>query len=199
MATMNGMGKILGTAALVATLATGVVVSSEYADIAGFSGKVETGRTKNSISTVVAGVAAQQAYGNAQLDLKLKKHLWPDAHVIGSTTPRSIDTHVSLATTSATFHAVNGPNGLSGKVDKSEFDWSVLQTSPDTYRIGRFGWKFNAYLRMTAKDGRISGTYERRGPHFDWHIDGTYDANGNAHINIHGPMMLGVTLEGKLR
>lgn len=199
MATMNGMGKVLGTVALVATLGTGAVVSSEYADYAGFDGRAETGRTKNSLSTVVAGVAAQQAYGNAQLDLKLKKHLWPDARVIGSTTPNSVDTHVGLAFTSATFHATNGQNGLSGKVDKSEFDWAVQQTSPDTYRIGRFGWKFDAYLRMTAKDGRITGTYERRGPHFDWHIDGTYGANGNARINIHGPMMLGVTLEGKLK
>ena len=195
---MNGIRTFLGGAAILATI--GMVNSCrEYADYPGFSEKTEMGRTKNAISAVVAGIAAQQAYGDANVGMEVKKTFWPDATLTGTVTPDAIDTKTNVFFSSAKFNARGSEGGLVGKVDKSEFDWRVEQTGQDTYRIKRLGWKFDSYLQLTAKDGCITGTYKRPGPHFDWTVDGTYTKDGSARIEIDGPLNLGVTLEGKLK
>ena len=191
--------KWFGYGAAGTALVSAGIVSSEYMDVFGFSEKPEMGRTKNSIAAVVAGLVGQKMYGNAQIDFEIQIHGWPDARVTGQTTPTSVDTYVDLAVTSSHFKAqANGAGMLEGEVDKSEFDWIVRQTGQNSYEIARFGLKFDSRLNLNVADGRISGTYVRTGPHFDWEVNGTYDANGNASIEIDGPVNLGITLFGKI-
>lgn len=193
------MNKII-TSLLGVTAGVMLLTSIEYADIPDFSGKTPgTGRTKNSISAVVAGIVGKNLYGNSEIELKIKKHFWPDAKLTGGTTKDSIDTYVDLSLTSAKFKAVTNKNGyLEGKVDKSEFDWEVKQTGYNTYKIKRLGPKFNAELELNAANGIIEGIYRRSGPHFNWDIKGTYDNVGNVEIEIDGPLSLGITLKGKI-
>ena len=183
---------------IVAAAALGFLVSSiEYTDLPGFGSKMpEAGRTKNSIAAVVGGVIGQKMYGDSSVDLRIKKTFFPDARVTGHTTAKSIDTYVGLVLTSAHFEGKGNP--LIGEVHKSEFNWGVEQIAPNRYDIKRFGWKFNAHLNIDVKDGKISGTYIRDGPHFNWKIDGTYDTNGNVNCEIDGHACLGITLEGKV-
>jgi hypothetical protein len=185
-------------------LTTGIglgIATTEYADWPfPFTKSTESGREKNSISTVVAGIVGQKMYGgDSKIDLEIQKSFWPDAKVEGYTTKKSIDTYVNLATTSARFNAMGQTNGLVGTVDKSEFDWDVVQIAPNKYQIKRFGLKFDAYLTIDkVANGEIKGTYERNGMKFDWDLSGTYDSEGNVKMSLDGPLNLGITLDGKI-
>jgi hypothetical protein len=181
---------ILGIGALTAAV--------EYLDVPGPI-KAEWGRTKNSIAAVVAGLVGKKLYENSTINIEIQKHIWPNAKVIGQTTPTSIDTYVDLATTSAHFVANENEDGqLVGEVDKSEFDWKVKQTSTNSYDFARWGPKFDANLILNVADGKISGTYVRTGPNFNWDVIGTYDDNGNVNIEIDGPVNLGIRLVGRI-
>jgi hypothetical protein len=183
----------------IAALVGAGILSSEYTDLPGFDDKIQAGRTKNSIAAVVAGIVGQKLYGNSNIDLEIQKSLFPDARVTGNTTPNSVDTYVNLALTSTHFVGQNNSSGqLEGEVDKSEFNWKVKQTSEDKYEIARWGPKFDGALELTVKDGKISGTYIRGGPHFNWKVNGTYDNLGHVKYEIDGPLNLGITLDGKI-
>lgn len=193
---MNGIKKylLIGTGTL--ALLTGGFSCSEYSDY-GILGSSEQGRTKNSIATVIAGAIGQKMHKDSTIDLTVEKTLFPNARVTGHTTSDSVDTYVDLASTSSHFTALRNAKGqLEGKVDKSEFDWDVVQSSPDVYEIHRMGPKFNAELDITVQNGIISGTYVRNGPHFNWNIHGTYDENGNVTCTVDCPVGLGITLKG---
>lgn len=126
---MDKIGKFARAAAFVTATGAGIVIS-EYQDVFGFDQKTEAGRTKNSISAVVAGIVGQRMYGGSStIDVNVEKVLWPSAHLTGTTSPLSIGTYVDLALTSAQFSGHNNSQGmLEGAVDKSEFDWRVKQT-----------------------------------------------------------------------
>lgn len=206
---MNKIFKnILKVAAGVLFLAYSVA-GAEYMDVPGFDTRIQGGRTKNSISTIVAGIVGRDLYGSSEIELDVKKHFWPDAKLRGHTTEDSIDTKVNLLLTSAEFKAETDASGyLQGYVDKSEFDWKVKQISPHTYEIARWGPKFDAKLiisldSLSGQDepgthGKITGKYIRPGPHFDWGVEGNYDSDGNVEIEVDGPLNLGVTLKGKI-
>jgi hypothetical protein len=183
---------------IIAALGYGTIIAN-YADVSGFGKDQQSGRTKNSIATVVAGVVGQKMYGNSDIDVEIQKTMWPDARVTGATTPTSIDTYTDLALTHVHFTASANDNGkLEGNVDKSDFDWKVEQTSDSTYKIIRFKPKWNAELDIKVLDGKIKGTYVRSGLNLDWDIEGTYDANGHINCEIDGPLSLGVTLDGTI-
>jgi len=185
---------------VVTAIVTFGVIASEYQDIFGFDNKRESGRSKNSIAAIVSGIVGKELYGDSNIDLEVKKSLWPDARVTGYTTENSIDTSMNLFFTSVHFTGRDNISGmLKGDVDKSEFDWKVKQKGKGIYEINRFGPKFDAKLRLKIENGKITGEYERPGPNIDWDIDGTYDNQGNVNIEIDGPLTLGVRLEGKIR
>ena len=173
---------------------------SEYQDFPGFSNKSpEAGRTQNSIAAVVSGIVGQKIYGSSDVDMEIEKTFFPNARVTGNTTPSSVNTYVGLSFTSAAFNAKNNSEGmLEGEVDKSEFNWGVKQSSSTIYDIARFGPKFDGFLDIHVENGKINGNYVRGGPHFDWPIEGTYDAEGNVKCTIDGPLTLGITLKGKI-
>ncbi len=183
------------TVALVGAL----ILSSEYTELPGIGNEVQAGRAKNSIAAVVAGIVGQKLYGNSVIDLEIQKSLFTNARVTGDTTPNSVDTYVDLALTSVHFVGQNNSNGqLEGEVHKSEFNWKVKQTSENGYEIARWGAKFDGALEITVKDGDISGTYIRGGPHFNWKVNGAYDNSGSIKCEIDGPLNLGITLDGKI-
>jgi hypothetical protein len=109
---------------------------------------------------------------------------------------------MDLLLTSNTFTAIkNQPNeNFSGIVEKSEFDWDILQTSKDpiTYEIKRLGYKFNSILTLNIENGIISGEYQRPGPNIDWDVNGFYKQNGNISLEIDAPLTLGVSLKGTI-
>ena len=174
------------------------VTTSEYADFPGiFSEKTGMGRTKNSISAVIAG---QKLHGDSVIDLEVQKICFPDARVEGKTTDDMIDTLVDLATTSSHFKASTNELGkLKGTVEKSEFNWKVKESSQTSWEIARLGPKFDATLKLTVEDGKISGTYVRPGPNIDWYITGEYDDSGNVEITIDAPLTLSVVLSGTIQ
>ena len=198
----NLIGRVAkyGAIALGATVfSVGTCVTSEYSDVMGFSGDNEMGRTKNSLAAVIAGIAAQKMHGNSTLDLKIKKNLWSNARITGKTTSNSVQTDIDLALASVHFKADgSSSSNLSGTVDKSEFDWGLKQKDNASYDIARFGPKFDSVLHLNVQNGKIKGLYERRGPHINWDINGTYDSSGNVKIDVTAPLTLGITLEGKI-
>ncbi len=185
-------------AAIGGTVLVAGIPSSEYADVWGFDEKYQQGRTKNGLAAVVAGIIGHEMYGGSSVDLAVKKRFWPDARVTGSTSEDSIDTNIDLFWTSSRFRANYSDDRLRGEVHKSEFNWKVEQTGPSTYRIKRWGPKFDSTLELRVADGRIHGTYKRPGPHFDWSINGSYDAQGHVNVRIDGPLTLGIELEGRV-
>ncbi|MFH1175072.1 MAG: hypothetical protein V1725_08145 [archaeon] len=189
--------KTILTIATAAAIIGCLYVSSSYLDLPGFSQKVQQGRTKNSIATIVTGIAAQQAYGNSRIDMNVGKTFYPDAKLTGSTTPTSIHTHLDLALTDADFHASN-ENLLQGKVEKSEFNWNVQQTGKDEYEIRRWGPKPNNTLKLHVADGIIIGEYTRWFG-WDWNISGKYDSTGKAEIDITAPLTLGLHISGTMK
>ncbi|MBU0666698.1 MAG: hypothetical protein ABIC91_01590 [Nanoarchaeota archaeon] len=182
------------------------IIVSEYLDFPGWDNKVQTGRTKNAISTIVTGLVGQKLYDKSNIDVEIKKKLFPDATVKGYTSKDTINTHVNLTLTKSNFLAGKDYFGmLEGQVKKSEFNWNVKQIDYDSYEIKRFGPKFNHQLDLMVGDissneetGKIIGKYIRKGPHFDWNIEGTYDRQGNVQIEIDGSLNLGINLEGKI-
>jgi len=175
------------------------IISTEYTDFPGFDDKVQAGRAKNSITAVVAGLVGQKLYGNSVIDLEIQKSFFPYARVTGETSPTSINTYVDLTLTSVHFQAKNNSyNKLEGEVHKSEINWEVKQISDDRYEISRWGPKFDGALDLTVKDGKISGTFIRGGPHFDWNVNGTYNDSGKVNLEIDGHLNLGITLDGKI-
>ncbi len=195
----NITGIEIGLIAGIIGVSTVGITSSAYIDFPGYGDKYQTGRTKNAVASVVAGVVAHKMYENASIDLEVQKPLWPDAKLTGTTTQNAVDTYVDLMFTSSQFQATaDGRGYLSGEVKKSDFNWNVQQSDQNTYEMSRFGHKFDSGLHITVSDGVISGTYTRTGPHFDWNISGTYDTQGNVMIDIDHPTILGITLEGKI-
>ena len=170
----------------------------QYSDISGFGNKHQLGRTKNSIAAVVSAITAHEMYGNADIDVSVKKHFFPDAQVKGYTTPSQMDTTVDLTFGSSYFHANKSEGLFEGVVSKSEFDWNIHQVGKGTYEIERWGLKFNSTLMLNVENGQISGTYVRPGLNINWDIEGTYDSKGNINVEIDAPLTLGITLEGKI-
>lgn len=201
---MNTLGKIITYGTIILTLGTlGMTgfVASEYADYPmPFTKSTKTGRTKNSISAVIGGTVAKQLYQESDINLEIQKTFWPDAHVTGYTTKETIATGVKdLTFTSVNYNAEEKSQGnLEGTVKKSEFDWDVKQTASDNYRIHRLLFKFNSDLQLKAEDGKITGTYYRHGPKFNWIINGNYDNNGNVKIHVNVPLGMDFDLEGKI-
>jgi hypothetical protein len=175
----------------------GLTIISEYADIP--LTKTESGRTKNSIATVVSGIIANKMYDNSKIELEVQKQSWPDSKITGETTDSTILSYNDLSMTSAKFTAQKNRDGkFEGKVDKSEFNWDITQTGNEKYHVGRFGLKFDADLEIKVSKGKITGEYQRHGIRFNWDIEGIYDSLGNVNINIDGPMNLGINLVGKI-
>lgn len=174
------------------------LVLSEYWDVFGPM-KYDMGRTKNSIAAVVAGLIGQKLHEKSDIDLEIRKLLFPDARVRGGTNRDAINTYVYLVFTKVHFEAGNDPEGkLLGEVHKSEFNWKIRQISKDSYAVARWGPKFDGSIDLVVRDGIINGTYARNGLHFNWFIRGTYDAKGNVRCEIDGPLNLGIVLEGRI-
>jgi hypothetical protein len=175
-----------------------------YHDFPGFTETTDAARTRNSIASVVAGIVAQKMYdGNATINLAVIKSMYPDSEITGRTTPTSVDTKTDLTFAHNEFHATNGPSNmhglLEGVVNKSEFDWAVHQTGPNTYEIGRFGLKFDTTLTLNVSNGRIIGDYNHP-LKFNWKIEGTYSPAGIVNIDIQVPLSISdVTLVGTIK
>jgi hypothetical protein len=169
----------------------------QYTDLPGFSGKTSQGRTKNALAAAVAGIVAEKIAPNSVIDLEIQKFWYPDAHVEGRVQNGSISTHVPLAFTSATFKAEDHGGQISGTVEKSEFDWDIKQTGPESWEIGRALMKFDHALNLSVKDGRVNGELVRiMGA--NWKIDGSYTPLGEVEIRIDAPLTLGITLRGRV-
>ena len=184
-----GLRKALAVGAIggLAVLGFNAIRSLEFTDTPGPS-KHDFGRTVNGISTLVCGIAAQEIFGNASVNATIQKPWFPDAKVDGRTTADFIDTEVELSMTSSHFTAQKEGGLMKGKVDKSEFDWSVEQTGPNTWHIGRWGYKFDSTLVIDISNGQINGSLERT-MGWDWTFSGTYDTAGNIKINVGTPFL----------
>ena len=133
--------------------------------------------------------------GDADVDMQVEKFFWPDADLSGSVTEDGADVVTELLFTSARYQ----DNGAGeGKVKKSEFDWKVRQTAPNTWEIKRFALKWDSELQLFAQDGKITGEFIRKGPAINWTINGTYDNQGNVKIRIDAPFTMGITMSGKI-
>jgi len=198
---MNTLGKIITYGAIIATLGTASFSASEYADYPmPFTKNTEMGRTKNSISAIIGGTVAKELYNKSEINLEIQKQFWPNAHVIGYTTENSVVTDINdLTFTKVHYNAEkNSLGNLKGTVQKSEFDWDVVQTAANKYNISRFLFKFNSDLELKTENGKITGTYHRHGPAFNWKINGMYANNGHVKIHVNVPLGLDFNLEGKI-
>lgn len=173
----------------------------QHIDYPGFSEKTPSGgRTRNGVAALVAGATARTLHDSATIDMEVQKPWWPDAELTGHVTPSTVDTKVNVALSSAKFKGSLDDNGyLRGEVHKSEFNWHVQEREDGDYDLGRFMFKWNTKLRFKVwDDGKITGVYERSGPHWDWNLNGTYDPYGNVHIDVDVPWGFDFSLNGKI-
>ena len=188
--------------ALIALFIGGSFAVNEYQDLPGFADKFQQGRTKNSVAAMLTGLVAQKAYGPSTIHVNMIKTCWPDSEIDGKVTNVNnyclIDTKTSLLLSSAHFTAEGPANKIEGKVEKSEFDWTISQKDQDTYTIVRFGLKRNYELTLHVADGQITGTLYRAWG-FNWDISGHYDEHGNLDLNVSAPLTLGFELKGTVR
>jgi len=174
------------------------IITSQYMDIPGFSDKLQAGRTKNAISTVISGIVAQEAYRDSIIDIQVQKKFYPDSEIKGYVSNRRIDANMDLMLTSSHLKAAKDDMGmLEGNIEKSELDWRLEETNSGNYKIARWGPKFDCTLKLDVSNGKISGVYERPFT-FDWSINGTYDNKGNVDCKISVPLGLDIGLEGKI-
>ncbi len=148
---------------------------SKFSDTPG-SSENDFGRTVNGISAVISGIVAQKIATNSNFHLTVQKPGWSDATVHGSTRSNSIISTVDLSLSSASFNANGEIGAMNGKVDKSEWDWKVTQTSPSRWNIGRALFKFDHTLDLTVENGTIRGELART-TSFNWSIKGSYTSN----------------------
>ena len=194
----SNLVKIAGAAVFAAAIGYSVILS-EYADVSGFSKDYQMGRTKNSVSTVLAGVLAQKIYNKSNINITEQKKYFPDSRITGSASQDYIQTYMDLTFSHVCFTAdEKTPGKLVGHVDKSEFDWDITQTGPNKYHVHRWGPKFDSDLELNVNNGLVAGKYLRPGPHFNWDINGTYDSKGNVNVKIRAPLTLGIDLVGKI-
>ena len=195
---MNKKKTLIALVALI-VLVIFAIPMGEYADLPGFSNKHQTGRTKNSLATLVAAKLAHELYPNqaATVDLAMEKSMFPDTTVTGTYSPNKTEITVPVTFSSATLGGNWSGDTFSGTVDKSEFDWTITQTGDD-WNVDRALLKFTCTLKLTAKDGKITGVYERP-VGFDWHINGTYTEDGQINLNVDGSWCLGFDLVGTIK
>ncbi|MFA5855968.1 MAG: hypothetical protein WC867_01310 [Candidatus Pacearchaeota archaeon] len=194
----ENIGKIaaIGIAAGAITYSS---VIGQYMDVFGFDKDNEAGRTKNAIATVVSGIVSRDIYGESEFNFDVRKTLYPDSEVYGTTSKETLSSNMDLFLTSVRFSPkVNSEGRLEGVVEKSEFDWKLLENNEGNYDINRFGPKFDSRLKLDVGNGKINGVYERFGPHYDWIITGTYNVDGEVKMNIDIPRGLDLTLVGKV-
>jgi hypothetical protein len=142
------------------------------------------GRAKNAISALVGGtIAYELAKQNNKpvvIDLDVEKGWWPDAEVKGTASLKAIAAKVNLWFTSATYDASTNAKGeIGGRVNKSEFDWKIETVGPNSYSVGRFGFKLDQTLELVVSQGKISGKIDVSLDR-DYKIEGTYDRKSNA-------------------
>jgi hypothetical protein len=185
----NSIGKKLGIAGGVLVLSAAalgvgrVMQCQQFTDLPGAS-ENDFGRTVNGLSSVLAGIVAQKISPNSTFSMTIEKPMYADAPISGKTTTESVQSRVELSLTSAQFTGTTGANGISGTVDKSEFDWSIRQSGPNTWEVGRFGLKFDATLKLHIENGTINGVYERGPLSFNWNISGRYTTEGLVNIEV---------------
>lgn len=170
---------------------------TQYQDLPGYSEDTSLGRTKNALAVAVAGIVAEKISPDATIQFTVERFWFPDAELEGTVGGGKIHTHLPLALTSATFDAQSSDGQLNGTIEKSEFDWELRQTDPETWQIGRALLKFDHTLTLHVHDGVISGELARTAG-FNWTISGTYSPEGNVEISIDGPMTLGLLLKGSV-
>jgi hypothetical protein len=193
----NMVGAALFGAIGVLGLAALGIPAGQYSD--GWLKGQEEGRTKNSISAVVAGIVAEKAYGDATINLEVKRALWPDSHLSGEANRQGIDSTLELNWHPAHFTAQVGANGrIQGNVDKSEFDWTVTPITGNQWKIERFALKFDYVLTLNVSGGSICGQLERPGPAPDFQITGNYSPEGMVHITIDPSFGMGIELSGNI-
>jgi len=177
------------------------IPASEYADVPVLWEQSKYGREKNALAAVVSGILAQKLYDSSSINLTIEKHFFVDSKITGYTTNDSIYTRIKLLFDETTFKGfINDSNKLEGNVDKHEFDWHVIETSKDTYKIDRFFLKFNSELKISIdeKNKTIVGEFIRSGLRKDWKIEGSYKDTGEISLEVDGSWNLGITLEGKI-
>ncbi len=182
-------------AVVAAGLMVPIFVSSEYCDLPGFSGKLQQGRTINSLASIISGIVSKEAYGSSSSKGYVGKFLWPDAELNTEVDSNSISSLVGVLFTSSKLEAKYPSNFLEGSVEKSEFDWKVKQIGVDTYEINRFGPKFDTTLDISVRNGVIHGMYKRPFG-FDWAIEGAYDDQGYS-FNVSVPLGLDFSVNAK--
>ncbi len=145
-------------------------------------GENNFGREVNGISTMLAGIVAQQLETNANINVTIGKPGWSDANVTGSVSSNSISTSADLSLTDCKFDASGKMGEMRGSIDKSGWDWTAVQSGQASWKIERIGLKANYTLTLNAADGKIQGTLERPFE-YDWTINGTY-ANGKVDVKV---------------
>jgi hypothetical protein len=185
--------------AIVAALGIGIH-SGSYIDYPGYTKVTNSGRTKNSVATLVTSAIAQQMYPNqsATIDVNVKKPFFANSRITGKQTPYEIHTQTDLILAHNDLNANIIGGQLQGLIAKSEFDWQIKQESKTHYHVSRANFKFDTDLALEAKNGIITGRYNHPTA-LDWKINGTYTTDGKINVNIDVPFSTAnMTLDGKI-
>lgn len=185
----NSLGAFaLPALGLAALTVTGLGVRScNYIDDRVVGIGTKDGRDINSMGTLLSGLIAQRVWGEAEVSAVIEKSFFPDSTATGTVTLNSIGLETSVWLTDNKFYA-SGPQGkIRGIVEKTEQNWEIVQKSEDSYEIQRFMLKLDPTLKLTVKDGKISGDLQKQLA-LDWSFEGTYDLNaGTFKLNVVTP------------
>lgn len=197
---LRNLGIMIGAGTIVA----GAYTISDNFDMPGFLG-TDSARDKSGISVLLAGLIGKKMYDSSNINLELKRSIWPTSKITGYTTPQKIHTYLKLGTTSASFIGKSNENEMIvGEVNKSEFDWKIIQTKKNKYKIQTFTFNFlkRKYasvdpLELKIENGIINGEYIRTGSRGNWDIKGRYDLDtGIVKVSIDGTFTIKTYLIG---
>lgn len=172
--------------------------AQDYIDLPVYIADCQEGRTRNGLASLIVGTVAHELYDEAHIAVTVEKTSWPDSHITGSLSPDSLHTEMDLRFTDSKFYGHITSNGLEGEISKSEWNWDIEQTAPGCYDVTRFGFKWNAELRLNIADGKIEGTYARSGLKWDWDITGHYDNKGNVALQVSIPWGADFSMKGTI-
>lgn len=196
---MNSLKSYMTLAAIATTIGLGFH-SCSYVDYPGYGKHTASGRTKNSVATIVTSAIAQQMYPqqDATINVAVQKPLYADVQITGQKTPTSLETKADLTFAHNDMHANIVREQLMGLIAKSEFDWQIKQVDKTKYHVSRANFKFDTTLDLKVENGNITGTYSHPLA-FNWNITGTYTKEGHINVTIDVPFSTAnMTLEGKI-
>ncbi|MBI4141135.1 hypothetical protein HY485_04835 [Candidatus Woesearchaeota archaeon] len=218
---MNLMRKIgygLCAAGMACALSLGYIVSHEYADIPSFPEFCKKGRKKNDVAAIITALVAEQlCAGNARIEWKVQRTLFPSGEIIiekevypNNSSVRSVSSVLQRRYCDYEAHGhfrtdwypritlTTKEYSISGwkEMNLQSVLRNEIRGELDSGRSIQIVITSGVNVTINAHAGVIAGICsEEKMP--DWQISGNHHGK-DIHVDVNIPDSLGMTLEGRI-